>query len=164
LTSWTLRPTIELRVNIVFQKKQIEGALKRAGAQLSLLKRIQSRDVAEPPPGTFSQCLVAGEMIYVSGQHAGTDGGGIGGDGSMFSQATIALAKIKALLEAAGAMMADIAKLTVYVTDITTRAEISEARRKFFTGDFPCSTLVEITALAQPGLLVEIEAIAVHTR
>jgi enamine deaminase RidA (YjgF/YER057c/UK114 family) len=82
----------------------------------------------------------------------------------MFSQATIALAKIKALLEAAGAMMADIAKLTVYVTDITTRAEISEARRKFFTGDFPCSTLVEITALAQPGLLVEIEAIAVHTR
>jgi enamine deaminase RidA (YjgF/YER057c/UK114 family) len=131
---------------------------------MSLLKRIRSKDVPEPPPGTFSQCLVAGETIYVAGQHAGTADGGIGGDGSMLSQATIALAKIKALLEAAGAVMADVAKLTVYVTDISRRAEIGEARRTFFSGDFPCSTLVEISALAQPGLLVEIEAIAVHPR
>jgi 2-iminobutanoate/2-iminopropanoate deaminase len=131
---------------------------------MSLLKRITAGDVTEPPPGTFSQCLIAGDMIFVSGQHAGTDDGGVGGDGSMLSQATIALEKIKALIEAAGGMMADIAKLTVYVTDISGRAQISEARRKFFRGDFPCSTLVEITALAQPGLLVEIEAIAIHTR
>ena len=131
---------------------------------MSLLKRVHSREVAEPPPGTFSQCLVAGDTIFVSGQHAGTDGGGVGGDGTMLAQATIALGKIKALLEAAGATMADVAKLNVYVTDISGRAQIGEARRKFFTGDFPCSTLVEITALAQPGLLVEIEAVAVHPR
>ena len=131
---------------------------------MSLLKRVQSKLVDEPPPGTFSQCLVAGETIFVSGQHAGTGDGGIGGDGTILSQATIALGKIKALLEAAGATMADVAKLTVYVTDISARADISAARRKFFSGDFPCSTLVEITALAQPGLLVEIEAIAVHPR
>jgi 2-iminobutanoate/2-iminopropanoate deaminase len=131
---------------------------------MSLLKRVHSKDVTEPPPGTFSQCLVAGDMIFVAGQHAGMDDGGVGGDGTMFSQAVITLAKIKSLLEAAGATMADIAKLTVYVTDISGRAQITEARRKFFTGDFPCSTLVEITALAQPGLIVEIEAIAVHPR
>jgi 2-iminobutanoate/2-iminopropanoate deaminase len=129
---------------------------------MSLLKRIKSRDVAEPPPGSYSQCLVAGDLIFVAGQHAGTDDGGIGGDGTMVSQATIALGKIKSLIEAAGGMMDDIAKLTVYVTDISKRPEVGEARRKFFTGDFPCSTLVEISALAQPGLLVEIEAIAVH--
>jgi 2-iminobutanoate/2-iminopropanoate deaminase len=129
---------------------------------MSLLKRVQSRDVAEPPPGTYSQCLVAGDLIFVAGQHAGADDGGIGGDGTMASQATIALGKIKSLIEAAGGMMDDIAKLTVYVTDISKRAEVGEARRKFFTRDFPCSTLVEISALAQPGLLVEIEAIAVH--
>jgi enamine deaminase RidA (YjgF/YER057c/UK114 family) len=129
---------------------------------MSLLKRVQSRDVAEPPPGTFSQCLVAGDLIFVAGQHAGNGDGGIGGDGTIGSQATIALGKIKSLIEAAGGMMADVAKLTVYVTDISGRAEIGEARRKFFSGDFPCSTLVEISALAQPGLLVEIEAIAVH--
>jgi enamine deaminase RidA (YjgF/YER057c/UK114 family) len=131
---------------------------------MSLLKRITASDVAEPAPGTFSQCLIAGDMIFVSGQHAGTADGGVGGDGSMLSQATIALEKIKALIEAAGGMMADVAKLTVFVTDISGRAQISEARRKFFRGDFPCSTLVEITALAQPGLLVEIEAVAIHPR
>jgi 2-iminobutanoate/2-iminopropanoate deaminase len=131
---------------------------------MSLLKRIQSKEVAEPQPGTFSQCLVAGDTIFVAGQTAGTAAGGVGGDGSMFSQAMICFTKIKALLEAAGAVMADIAKLTVYVTDISKRAEITEARRKFFSGDFPCSTLVEISALAQPGLLVEVEAIAVHPR
>ena len=131
---------------------------------MSLLKRVSAGDVPEPPPDTFSQCLVGGHTIYVSGQHAGNADGTIGGDGTMISQATIALAKIKALIESAGGMMADVAKLNVYVTDITQRAAISAARRTFFKGDFPCSTLVEITALAQPGLLVEIDAIAVHPR
>ena len=131
---------------------------------MSLLKRVQNRDVAEPPPETYSQCLTGGGMVYVSGQHAGTAGGGVGGDGTMVSQAKIALGKIKTLVESAGAMMSDIAKLTIYVTDISQRAGVSEARRAYFKGDFPCSTLIEITALAQPGLLVEIEAIAIHPR
>jgi 2-iminobutanoate/2-iminopropanoate deaminase len=131
---------------------------------MSLLKRVRSREVAEPPPDTFSHCLTGGGMVYVSGQHAGTADGGIAGDGTMASQATVALEKIKQLLESAGTTMADVAKLTVYVTDISQRAGVTEARRRFFKGDFPCSTLVEITALAQPGLLVEIEAVAVHPR
>ncbi len=131
---------------------------------MSLLKRVTSREVAEPAGGAFSQCLVAGETIYISGQVGRAADGRIGGDGTMLAQATIALGRIEALLEAAGATMADVAKLTIYVTDITRRAEIGEARRKFFSGDFPCSTLVEIKALAEPGLLVEIEAVAVHRR
>jgi 2-iminobutanoate/2-iminopropanoate deaminase len=129
---------------------------------MSLLKRITSPDVAEPPPKSFSQCLVAGDTIYVSGQLARLEDGSIGGDGSMLSQATIALGRIKTLLEAAGAAMDDVAKLTIYVTDISKRPEVSAARQKFFTGDFPTSTLVEVSALAAPGLLIEIDAIAVH--
>lgn len=131
---------------------------------MSLLKRVSSRTLAEPPPETFSHCLAGSGMIFVSGQHAGAADGTIEGDGTMLAQATIALQKIKGLVEAAGGMMDDVAKLTVFVTDISQRAAISEARRKFFKNDFPCSTLVEITALAQPGLLVEIEAIALHAR
>jgi enamine deaminase RidA (YjgF/YER057c/UK114 family) len=131
---------------------------------MSLLKRVHSPDVAEPPPGSFSQCLVAGDTIFISGQVARTEDGRIGGDGSMLSQATIVLGKIKALVEAAGGTMADIAKLSIFVTDITKRAEIGEARRKFFTGDFPCSTLVQVSSLVEPGLLIEIEATAVHPR
>jgi 2-iminobutanoate/2-iminopropanoate deaminase len=127
---------------------------------MSLLKRVTSSEVAEPPPKSFSQCLVAGNTIYVSGQLARLEDGSVGGDGSMLSQATIALGRIKALLEAAGAGMDDVAKLTIYVTDISRRLEINAARQKFFSGDFPTSTLVEVSALAAPGLLVEIEAIA----
>jgi 2-iminobutanoate/2-iminopropanoate deaminase len=129
---------------------------------MSLLKRIRSDDVAEPPAGLFSQCLAGGGMIFVAGQTAGTPDGGVGGDGTVLSQATIVFGKIKALLEAAGASMADVAKLTVFVTDMSARAQIGEARRRFFSGDFPCSTLVEISALADPGYLVEIEAVALH--
>jgi 2-iminobutanoate/2-iminopropanoate deaminase len=131
---------------------------------MSLLKRVQSPEVEEPPPGSFSQCLTAGDTIFISGQVARTDDGRIGGDGSMFSQAMIVLGKIKALVEAAGGTMADVAKLTIFVTDISKRPEIGEARRKFFTGDFPCSTLVEVSSLVDPGLLIEIEAVAVHPR
>jgi 2-iminobutanoate/2-iminopropanoate deaminase len=129
---------------------------------MSLLKRIRSGDVAEPAPGTFSQCLLAGDTIFISGQVARDEDGTIGGDGSMYSQAVIALGRIKALIEAAGATMADIAKLTIFVTDISKRLEIGAARRTFFTGDFPCSTLVEVSSLVDPGLLIEIEAIAVR--
>jgi 2-iminobutanoate/2-iminopropanoate deaminase len=129
---------------------------------MSLLKRVRSPEVPEPPPGSFSQCLVAGDTIFISGQVARTEDGRIDGEGSMLAQATIVLGKVKALVEAAGGTMADIAKMTVFVTDISKRAEIGEARRKFFTGDFPCSTLVQISSLVEPGLMIEIEAIAIR--
>jgi enamine deaminase RidA (YjgF/YER057c/UK114 family) len=126
-------------------------------------ERIVAGAIPEPPPQTFSHALRAGDTIYVSGQHAGEPDGTILGEGSVLEQSRRAFAKIAALLEAAGATMDDVVKLTVYLTDIAKRAELSAARREFFRGDFPCSTLVEISALAQPGLLVEIDAIA-HVR
>jgi 2-iminobutanoate/2-iminopropanoate deaminase len=131
---------------------------------MSLLKRVHAPEIPEPPADTYSPCLMGGGMVYVAGQHAGRADGTIEGDGTMGSQAAIALQKIKLLVEAAGATMADVAKLNVYVTDISQRSGVTEARKKFFKGDFPTSTLVEISALAQPGLLVEIDAVAVHPR
>jgi 2-iminobutanoate/2-iminopropanoate deaminase len=125
-------------------------------------RRIAATAVPEPPPGLFSNCLVAGDTIYVSGQHAGGAGGAPEGDRSMAGQARTTLARIKALVEAAGATMDDVVKLTVYTTDIAQRAAISEARRAFFAGDFPCSTLVEVKGLVHPELLVEIEAVAIR--
>ena len=68
--------------------------------------------------------------------------------------------KIKGMVEAAGGAMADVVKITVYVTDIKNNTKVWAARREFFTGDFPASTLVEVSALAAPEILVEIEAIA----
>jgi 2-iminobutanoate/2-iminopropanoate deaminase len=69
--------------------------------------------------------------------------------------------KIKHLMEAAGGHMDDIVKVDIFVTDITRREEVWQARREFFTGHFPVSTLVEVRALAVPELLVEVEAVAI---
>lgn len=126
-----------------------------------MFERITTDALREPPAGLFSNALKAGNILFISGQHAGAPGGGILGDGSMEDQARQSLLKIKALVEAAGGTMINVIKLTVYVTNIAHRAEISKARREFFAADAPCSTMVEITSLAEPGLLVEIEAIAV---
>lgn len=126
-----------------------------------MMRKAVSPEVPEPPPDLFSNCLVAGGVVYLSGQHAGAPGGGVSGDGSVADQTRRTLEKIRSLVEAAGASMADIVKLTVYVTDISRRGEVSAARRAFFEGDFPCSTLVEVSALAAPGLAVEIDAVAV---
>ena len=76
------------------------------------------------------------------------------------AQAKAVFTKIKHLIEAAGGTMNDIIRVDIYVTDIKQREEVWKARKEFFTGDFPASTLVEVSALATPELLVEIEAIA----
>lgn len=64
-------------------------------------------------------------------------------------------------MESVGGQMDDIVKVVIYVTDITRREEVWQARREVFSGDFPVSTLVEVAALARPEILVEIEAVAI---
>src|SRR5215813_8556226 len=68
--------------------------------------------------------------------------------------------KIRSMVEAAGGLMADVVKLTIFVTDIKQRQGVWLARREFFTGDFPVSTLVQVAALAEPTIRVEIDAVA----
>jgi enamine deaminase RidA (YjgF/YER057c/UK114 family) len=123
-------------------------------------QRISSPHVPEPPPQTWSNCLVVGQQVFVAGMTARTGDVVQGGD-SMYEQAKATFTKIKHLLEAAGACMDDVVKVNIFVTDITRRQEVWKARQEFFTGDFPVSTLVEVRALAAPELLVEIEALAI---
>ena len=127
----------------------------------TLARRVTTPEVPEPPAGLFSNCLVVGDTVYISGQHSGLPGGGTAGDGTVLDQARHSLRKVIALVEAAGGSAADIVKLTVYLTDMERRAEVSTARREFFGDPFPCSTLVGITALVAPELKVEIDAVAV---
>ena len=62
----------------------------------------------------------------------------------MYMQAKSIFQKFKDLLEAAGGKMNDIMSITVYVTNLDENTEVWRARREFFTGDFPCSTLIEV--------------------
>jgi len=116
--------------------------------------RVTSSQVAEPAPGTWSNCLVVNGVAYLAGMTAG------GTEGDEYAQAKAIFTKIRHLVEAAGGSMADILKVTIFVTDITQREKVWQARREFFTGNFPASTLVEVAALANPSLKVEIEAVA----
>ena len=125
------------------------------------MTRITSEHVAEPQPETWSNCKVVGDQIFVSGMVSGYQDGEIAGGNDMYMQSRLIFEKIQHLVTAAGGVMADIAKVTIFVTDITQREEVWRARREFFSGDFPCSTLVEVAALAVPGLLVEIEAVGI---
>jgi 2-iminobutanoate/2-iminopropanoate deaminase len=121
--------------------------------------RVVSAKVPEPAPGTWSNCLTVNGVAYVAGMIArGADGKIIAGD--EYDQAKAIFAKIRHLIEAAGGAMADVVKVVIFVTDITQREKVWRARREVFSGDFPVSTLVEVAALAEPSVKVEIEAIA----
>jgi 2-iminobutanoate/2-iminopropanoate deaminase len=115
--------------------------------------RVSCPAVPEPADGRFSNCLVVDGIAYVSGMTARE------GD-TVFAQAQIIFGKIKRLVESAGGTMADVVKITMFVTDISKRQEVHEARREFFSGDFPTATVVQVVALADPAYKVEIEAIA----
>lgn len=114
----------------------------------------------EPPPQTFSRCIQVGNQLFVAGITANSPTGVEGGD-SMYDQTLAVYRKIRYLVEAAGGTMDDIVRQLIFVIDISRREEVLRARREFFTGDFPASTQVEVTALAMPGLLVEIEVTAI---
>jgi len=120
--------------------------------------RITAPAVAEPASETWSNCLVSGDLFFVSGLTSrGRDGKTIEGAGE-YEQAKIVFSKMKALVEAAGANMDDVLKLTIFVTDVGKNTEVWRARREFFSGDFPAASLVEVSALATPEIRVEIEA------
>ena len=124
------------------------------------IEKISSPEVAEPPPERWSNALRVGNVLYVSGMVSrANDGRTILGAGE-YEQAKIIFTKIRHLVEAAGGAMSDVVKMVIYVVDIRKNTEVWRARREFFSGDFPVSTLVQVAALGTPEMLVEIEVIA----
>jgi enamine deaminase RidA (YjgF/YER057c/UK114 family) len=105
----------------------------------------------------FSNARVHGGHFFLSGMHAGGPDGPVGG-ADTYAQAVEAFRRVKELTEACGAAVDDILVLRVYLTDIADKSAVGRARAEVFRGDFPCSTLVQVSALVEPGLTVEIEA------
>lgn len=124
-------------------------------------KRISSPPVAEPPERTWSNCLVVGDQVFIAGMTARGDSFDEMAEMDAHTQARAILTKIRHLMEAAGGAMDDIVRVTIYLIDIADREAVWKARREFFTGDFPVSTLIEVSRLARPEMRVEIEAVAI---
>jgi enamine deaminase RidA (YjgF/YER057c/UK114 family) len=118
--------------------------------------------VFDPP--TYSQGIrVTGAqtILFLSGQVAYTADGGVACRGDFKGQTRGAFEAIKALVESQGGTLANVIKITTYVTDMRYRMDWGSVRQEFFGTKGPASTLVEIASLAHPDWMVEIEAIAV---
>jgi len=114
----------------------------------------------------FSQAVVASgrKTLYVSGQTAWDSRKRLIGGRDLEGQARQAFANVQAVVEAAGGTLADVVSLRIYVVDYRPdkAAAIASAFRHFFSGEAkPASTWIGVAALADPGFLIEIEAIAV---
>lgn len=115
------------------------------------------------PFGIFSSAAwqPEGRVLHISGHVAQDAQGNTVGAGDIQAQTRQVLENIRTVLGSVGGNMSHIAKVTVFVTDMSTLAEIHKVRSEFFEPPYPASSLVEVSGLVRPEYMIEIEAIAV---
>ena len=109
----------------------------------------------------YCRAVVAGAHISIAGTTAVDEKGEIVGEGDAYRQTERCLAIIEAALESAGARMADVVRTRLFVTDIDQWESVARAHRAAFGASPPATTMVEVSRLMDPRMLVEVEADAV---
>ena len=138
----------------------------RLGHRLIILGSVPAREeirvAGQPEPiSHYTDAVRVGDLVFVSGcVPVDADGRLVGAD-DVVEQARQTFANVGAVLEAAGSSFADVAKVTVFLTDVDDRARINPVRQEVFGESRPASTLVEVSRLAIPGAKIEVEAVAV---
>ena len=108
----------------------------------------------------YARAVRAGDLLLVAGTTAVDEDGVVHGVGDAGAQAAFALDKIAAALEEAGAALHQVVLTRMYVTDITRADEIGRVHGERFAAHPPVSAMVQVAALIDPRMLVEIEAMA----
>ncbi len=121
---------------------------------------VSSGAVWEPVVG-YSRAVRVGDWVSVAGTTAARAGEGPVGGEDIAEQAREAIRRIGAALREAGADLSDVVRTRMFVTDISQWEAVGRAHGEFFADIRPASSMVEVRALIEPGLLVEIEADAV---
>lgn len=107
------------------------------------------------------ETAAGGRTLYVSGQIALDPHGALVGADDLGEQTRQALRNLQGALQAAGAEIRHVAKLTVFLTDVSRLPAFRAARDEFLSAPLPACSLVQVARLARPDLLIEIEAVAV---
>lgn len=116
---------------------------------------------ATGPYSCGNRVKAGADLIFVSGQVAEDINGNTVGKGDIVRQTEQVLNNMQNVLEANGASLADVVKVTVFLRNMEHRDAVAEVRKRFFKDNLPASTLVEVNKLANEDWLIEIEAVAV---
>lgn len=102
-----------------------------------------------------------GDLVVVSGVASIDEDGTILGVGDFDVQAKRVFERLERILDAGGSSLAQVVKVTIFLTDMSYFPRVVELRAKHFTPPYPADTIVEVTGLVRPELMLEIEALAV---
>ena len=133
---------------------------QRSLSGLSMAAEAIKLDPDPLAPYRISPGFKVNGMLYLSGHAAINESGELVGVGDFDAQAQATFESLQRTLQAGGSDLSHVIKVTIYLTDMTHFEKVVALREQWFTTPYPADTIVEVSSLALPELMIEIEAIA----